>query len=87
MELFHPIYQFRAELSFYRLELVFAKKGKEYGSRETVLSLTAEDDCSYLQKVLPGCEAPKDGLYLVFQMFSGGELHIVAKEVSAEITG
>ena len=86
IELLHPYFNNQLDLTFHNIELVFARKGKEFGSRETVISLTVEEDNSYLQAYLSkGSEYPDDALYLLFQMFSGDELHIVAKEVTAEI--
>ena len=72
---------------FLNIDITLAIKGNEHGSRETILSLTVEDDFSYLQNYIPNrCEGVEDSLYLLFQMFSGDELHIVSKEVIAEIT-
>lgn len=57
------------------------------GDRTTVLSLTVEEDFSYLQnhQLLKQCKYTKDDLYFLVQMFSGDELHIVSKEVIAEV--
>ena len=73
-------------LIFRNVEIALAVKGKEYGSSETILSLTAEEDFTYLKKYLSDCDESVDSnLYLLFQMFSGDELHIVSKEVIIEI--
>lgn len=86
IELFNPIFNVKINLSFRNVGIVLAIKGKAHGSRETILSLTAEEDFSYLQNYLPHySESIEDSLYLLFQMFSGDELHIVSKEVSVEI--
>ena len=45
----------------------------------------AGDFFSYLQKYLPNHGEYMDSLYLLFQTFSGNELHIVSKEVIVEI--
>ena len=51
--------------------------------RKKLMQLTAEEDASYLQTYLSTCsEYPEGALYLLFQMLSGDELHIVAKEVT-----
>lgn len=78
------------DLTFKNVEIALAIKGKEYGSSETLVSLTVEitveKDFSYLQVYIPKCGAfAQDSLYLLFQMFSGDELHIVAQEVLIEI--
>ena len=86
IELFNPIFDVKIDLTFLNIEIVFAVKGDWIGSRETVLSLTVEEDFSYLQHfLLKRSEYMEDSLYLLFQMFSGDELHIVAKEVIVEI--
>lgn len=86
IELFNPIFNVKINLTFHNIEIALAIKGKAHGSRETIISLTAEEDFSYLQNYLPNHgEGIKDSLYLLFQMFSGDELHIVSREVSVEI--
>lgn len=88
IELFHSFFNVKIQLFFHDIEITLAIKGKEHGSRETILSLTVEEDFSYLQNYIPNhCEGLEDSLYLLFQMFSGDELHIVSKEVIVEITG
>ena len=85
-ELFNPIFNVRIDITFYNISVAFAIKGKEYGSRETINSLTVEEDFSYLQNYIPNCdECIEDSIYLLFQMFSGDEFHIVSKEVFVEI--
>lgn len=86
IELFNPIFNVKIDLTFQNIEIALAIKGKEYGSPETIISLTAEEDFSYLQTYLPKySECIEASLYLLFQMFSGDELHIVSKEVVVEI--
>lgn len=86
IKLFNPIFNVTLDLDFHGVETVLAVKGKEHGSRETLISLTVEEDSSYLQAYLKnGSTCPDDSLYLLFQMFSGGELHVVAKEVAVLI--
>ena len=86
IELFNPIFNVKMVLTFQNIEPALAIKGKEHGSSETIISLTVEEDFSYLQTYLPKhCECMESSLYLLFQMFSGEELHIVSKEVVVEI--
>lgn len=87
IELFHSFFNVKIDLLFHNIEIALAIKGKEHGSRETILSLTVEEDFSYLQNYIPiHREGVEDALYLLFQMFSGDELHIVSKEVIVEVT-
>ncbi len=87
IRLFNPILNVKLDLDFHDVELAFAVKGKEHGSPDTLISLTVEDNFSYLQAQLKDNSAySEDSLYLLLQMFSGGELHVVAKEVTAEVT-
>ncbi|GEM_PF-724877 len=86
IKLFNPIFNVKLDLDFHGVETVFAVKGKEYGSRDTLISLTVEVDFSYLQTYLKNSSTcSEDCLYMLFQMFSGGELHVVAKEVAVLI--
>lgn len=85
IELCNPIFNVKIDFIFYGVELVLAIKGKECGNRETIISLTVEDDFSYLHNYIPKQnESIENHLYLVFQMFSGDELHIATKEVTVE---
>lgn len=56
--------------------------GNEMGSRETIISLTVEEDCSYRSIFTNMCsDCLSNSIYLLFQMFSGDELHILSKNV------
>ena len=86
IQLFNPIFHEKIDLTLSGVETVFAWKGSEYGSRETVLSLTIEEDFSYLETHLPKhSQLFEDTVYLLFQMFSGDELHIAAKKVMVQV--
>ena len=87
-ELFTSISEVKIDLTFLKLGIALTIKGDWSGNRETILSLTVEEDFSYLQNyLLKHREYMEDSLYLLFQMFSGDELHIVSKEVIIEIIG
>ena len=59
--------------------MVLTIKGDWHGSREVILSLSAEEDVSYLRKDLPEHgEGMDHALYVLFRMFCGDRLHIVA---------
>lgn len=86
VEAFNPIFNVKIDLTFCDVGIALAIRGNDLGSRETILSLTAEEDFSYLQNYIQKCsESIEDSLYLLFQMFSGDELHIVSREVIVEI--
>lgn len=86
VEAFNPIFNVGLNLTFRDVEIALAINGNELGSRETIISLTVEEDFSYLQKYIQQYSKNlENSLYLLFQMFSGDELHIVSKEVNVEI--
>ncbi|MBR4579264.1 MAG: hypothetical protein IKO22_06620 [Oscillospiraceae bacterium] len=86
IELFNPIFNVKYDVTFLNIGIALAVKGEWPGSHETILSLTVEENYSYLRKFrLKGSEHFEDSLYLLFQMFSGDELHIVSKEVVIEV--
>ena len=86
IELFNPISGVKIDLTFLNIGIALTIKGDWSGNRETIISLTVEKDFSYLQNYLfKHSEYMEDSLYLLFQMFSGDELHIVSKEVIIEI--
>ena len=87
IELYNPIFEVKSDLTFRNIGIVLAFKGDWIGNRETILSLTVEEDFSYLQTYLTNYnECNDNSLYLLFQMFSGDELHIVSREITVEIT-
>ena len=87
IKLVNPIFGVQIDLIFLNIGLALVTKGDWPGDRTTVLSLTVEEDLSYLQnhQLLKQCKYTKDDLYFLVQMFSGDELHIVYKEVIAEV--
>ena len=87
IELFNPIFNVKMTMVFQNIEIVLAVKDKSYGDSQTIISLTVEEDFSYLKTYLQKySEDVESSLYLLFQMFSGDELHIVSKEVFVETT-
>ena len=86
IELFNPIFDVKIDLTFLNIGIALSIKGDWPGNRATIISLTVEDDFSYLRNcLLKSSEYMEGSLYLLFQMFSGDELHIVSKEVIVEI--
>lgn len=85
IKLYNPIFNTKIDLTFLNIVTALSIKGEWSGNRETIISLTAEEDFSYLRNYLPKySECINNSLYLLFQMFSGDELHIVSKEVIVE---
>ena len=86
IELYNPIFNVKMYFYFHNIEIVFTVKGEWFGNRETINSITVEEDFSYLHNyLLKRKDYMEESLYLLFQMFSGDELHIVSKEVVIEI--
>ena len=86
VETFNPIFNVKINLTFHDVRTVFAIRGNDSGSSETIVSLTAEEDFSYLHNCFPKhCKSIQDSIYLLFQTFSGDEFHIVSREVFIEV--
>lgn len=87
IELYNPIFDVKIDLTFLDIVITLSIKGDWPGNRATLISLSVEKNLSYLQEsLLKANEYMEDALYLLFQMLSGDELHIVSKEVIVEIT-
>lgn len=85
IELFNPISDVKIDLTFLNIWLALTIKGDWSENRETILSLTVEEDFTFLQNfLLKNSGYEENSLYLLFQMFSGDEVHIVSKEVIVE---
>ena len=85
IKLRNPIFNVNYCFTFEEIELVLATKGNAYESAETIVSLTVEEDFSCLQPYLPKRGVSTEAmLYLLFQTFSGSEVHIVSKWVNIE---
>ncbi|MBR1772080.1 MAG: hypothetical protein IJ747_08635 [Lachnospiraceae bacterium] len=67
---------------FSGVDVLISISGTAYGERNVILSATIEEDFSPLGKCFPADrEHNSDSIYMLFQMFSEDELHIVAKEI------
>ena len=87
IRIYNPIFNKQIVFTFCNIKTLLVTGEQHYGSNSSVISLTLEDDNSYLQKHLRGSELETEGmLYILFQMFSGQEIHIVVKEVIIEDT-
>lgn len=86
VETYNPIFDVGLNLTFHDIGITLAISGNEPLNRETIISLTVEEYFSYLQNYIQQYSSNlENSLYLLFQMFSGDELHIVSKEVNVEI--
>lgn len=82
IEVVNPIHNVRINLTFNEVKVFLCINGNIPGCRETIISLTTEDDYTSFKNFTKICgDCFEDSLYLLFQLFSGDELHIVAKEV------
>ncbi len=89
IEAFNLFFNCKWKVDFSEIETIFVTKGNWlFGSSEEISSLTVEDDFSYLKEYVPKFDKTIDEfLYLIFQTFSGDEIHIVCKEVTVEKNG
>ncbi len=84
---FNSFYNVKIYLHFCGVEFFMDIKKNDIGSSDTIASLTAENDFSYLKNYLQYLtDDMKNCLYILFQMFSGDELHIVTREVIVNIS-
>lgn len=88
IDVINPIYNVEINFVFYGVKIIIPIIGNEQGSRETILSLTVEeDDYPHIDNCTEKCEGSIDNsLYLLFQMFSGDELHVISKGVFINIS-
>lgn len=74
------------QIIFSDIEFLLSIKGKQFGNDESIISLTAEDDFSYLYNYLNShVEFDENNVYILIQMLSGSELHILSQEVEINI--
>ena len=81
---YNEYYGDRYSFTFRNVRLFLITNAKpERGN--VIISLTLEDDLTYLRERVPSsCRWGDTPLYLLFQMLSGDEFHILADEVLAE---
>lgn len=82
LKAFNPYYGTTLYFTFREVKILLSLRGDAFGSPEAIHSLTLEEDFSYLPLKTAGDLSGY--LYLLFQMFSMDELHIVAKSVTLE---
>ena len=85
IEAFNSIHDIRIRFTFAEVKIMLSISGAEQGSTETIISLSVEEDYSYLQNCTKiGGDCLNGCLYLLFQTFSGDELHIASENVLIE---
>lgn len=78
----NSIYDNQIKIIFENVKIILSLNGNEIGSCEQILSLSIEEDYSFLKSFPSVCQhCFFDNIYLLFQMFSGDELHIVSEKV------
>lgn len=81
----NPIHNVKMKFIFCDVKAMLSISGNELGSSETVNCLIVEEDFSFMQNSLSEYDMNFDeSLYLLLQMFSGDELHVVCGEVVVE---
>lgn len=84
VEVFNPIYNIEIHFVFCDVKIVLFIPKNEIGSGKTINSLTVED-CVNMERLICDCnEKLGDALYLLFQMFSDDELHVVCEKLFIE---
>ncbi len=81
----NPIDGVRYQMTFAGIRIMLLINGYTWGNDNSVSSLTVEENYEQIKALCePDMNPPNEYLYLVFQMFSGNELHILLEELSIE---
>lgn len=85
LRIYNPIDRVHYQMTFAGIRMMLFINGYKWGNDNSISSLTVEENCEKIKALYePGMDSPKEYLYLVFQMFSGNELHILLDELSIE---
>ena len=85
IETLNENFAYKINFIFYNVKFFLSTSGHAYGSSETILSLTLEKNSAFLKDLMQICKHNvNDCIYLLFQLFSGDELHIVFETVSID---
>lgn len=88
LKLINPIFNIGYDMRFYNVETTFIIKNDYadwFGSKRTVNSITVEKDFSYLKNYyMRYSEFGASSIYLLIQLFSGSEVHVVFNDVIVE---
>ena len=78
-------YRRNYRFSFLSLKSILFVKNHQFGSYETINSLTVEDNTTLTESpIYIADNQHSQYLYLLFQLISGDEIHIVSREVIIE---
>ncbi len=76
----------KTKVTFIGIDVFLSVAGDWGGNPKEVNILLLEDDLSFLEKYLPNhLSGLEDSFYIVIEVFSGGLMHIVAREVIIEL--
>lgn len=73
-------------IEFNKVSLFLSLDTDKWGSDDTILILTLEDDYELIKKIVSDDIISDKHLYFIFQMFSGNEIHILCKEALFDIS-
>ena len=87
LRMFNPFFDVGINFIFEEVMVFLSINSDELSNRKTVLGVTVEDDFSYLQNCTGVCDGDiSSSLYLLFEIVSGDQLHIVCKNVIVGVT-
>lgn len=83
----NSIFHEKEDFAFLGVEAVCIREGHELGRNDTILGLSVQEDLAQLRDYIRApLENEAECLHLIFELFSGTELHIAARETAVEIT-
>jgi len=75
-------YRKKTFFTFHNVKFILSISGNWIGSCKEINSLTVEEDASYIQPFNQNYNIDlSHSLYLIFQMFSGDEIHVICDEL------
>lgn len=79
------IWNVKINLTFIDVKLFLSACVKDIANSETIISLSVEEEYALVKNCIqPGNEKLETSLYMLFQMLSGNELHIISERVLIE---
>ncbi len=85
VSLYNSINNKKIDMVFEGISILITTNLDIWGTNNTLLSLTVEDDAlpiqSFLEKINGDNKSFYNSLYVVFQNFSGNEMHIICEKV------
>lgn len=81
----NPIDKAYYQMTFAGIKIMLFINGYEWGNDNSNSSLTVEENYDSIEVLCkPSMKSSDEYLYLVFQMFSGNELHILSGQLAIE---